>query len=544
MVEIKKIFTKNLIIFLIGILVLFTVAPSEKINAASGNQFKASIVGDKVNLTWKIENDRDYRVYRSLDGRNYDLLGIDGKVYSEENPIKVFQIIPGNRDNSNTNFHLMNWLRNENLIDARGSYANEWERKGRPRTSDELAKLPVAYFSEFSQRPDFYLKDSNGNWKYDVLFIGGLDSKSIDPNFAFSVEARIAIMQFIESGRGVIFGHDTLAGGNSVLPYQTQFNEFAYYTNIQLNGGENSLKSYKNGANKIKAVKRGLLTDSAYNIYQLSDSIGIHYSHNVGQQVLTTGEIWYKFDSNTASTGNDNVYVTTHGNVATIQLGHNEPDRPIPESLFTEEEHLLANLIYYCATVQTAIAPNGVITVTDKTVKLKDDVAPTVDIDEIRSDNNSVDLEISATDRGKKYTYVLAEYSKSRGGGAIKSTLSSFEYTTGIQNLYYTADFGKNWESTTNNSINLYINKGTDVKNLHFTASDNSNNITEPYLAYQIDAKTKKQSNLIYIDKKGNEHRVNKVLYKGVNDADYKQIDAYWYYDAKGKKTYKINIDE
>ena len=111
MMEIKKIFTKKLIMFLIEILVLFTVAPSEKINAASGNQFKASIVGDKVNLTWKIENDRDYRVYRSLDGRNYDLLGIDGKVYSEENPIKVFQIIPGNRDNSNTNFHLMNWLR-------------------------------------------------------------------------------------------------------------------------------------------------------------------------------------------------------------------------------------------------------------------------------------------------------------------------------------------------------------------------------------------------------------------------------------------------
>ena len=542
--EIKKIFTKKLIIFLIEILVLFTVAPSEKINAASGNQFKASIVGDKVNLTWKIENDRDYRVYRSLDGRNYDLLGIDGKVYSEQNPIKVFQIIPGNRDNSNTNFHLMNWLRNETLIDARGSYANEWERKGRPRTSDELGKLPVAYFSEFSQRPDFYLKDSAGNWKYDVLFIGGLDAKSTDPDFYFSVEAQVAIINFIESGRGVIFGHDTIAGGDSVLPYQYQFNfVFKDYANIQLNGGENSLKAYHNGSDKIRAVKRGLLTDSKYNIYQLSDSIGIHYSHNVGQQVLTTGDIWYKFDGSNVRSGNDNVYVSTHGNVATIQLGHNEPDRPIPESLFTEEEHLVANLIYYCATVQSVIVPNNVVNITDKTVKLKDDVSPTVDIDEIRSDNNSVDLEISATDRGNTYTYVLAEFSKSQGGGP-KYTFSSFEYTSGIQNLYYTADFGKNWESTTNNSINLYINKGTDVKNLHFTASDNSNNITEPYLAYQIDAKTKKQSNLVYVDKKGNEHRVNKVLYKGINDTEFKQIDAYWYYDAKGKKTYKINIDE
>lgn len=68
---------------------------------------------------------------------------------------------------------------------------------------------PVA-ISEFNDNPAKYLKNTNGSWKYDTVFFGSWDNNGTQD---ITEEAVQLLIEFIQSGRELLLGHDTIYHG-------------------------------------------------------------------------------------------------------------------------------------------------------------------------------------------------------------------------------------------------------------------------------------------------------------------------------------------
>lgn len=66
-----------------------------------------------------------------------------------------------------------------------------------------IIKIDKISIDSYNADPDGCLKDSSGNYKYDVVFFGTADSNASRDLTDTSLEATV---RFIKSGRGTIFG--------------------------------------------------------------------------------------------------------------------------------------------------------------------------------------------------------------------------------------------------------------------------------------------------------------------------------------------------
>ena len=188
---------------------------------------------------------------------------------------------------------------------------NEYNSKGYGKG---LISVDTVSILDFNANPDAYLKNADGSYKYDVLYFGAWDSNG---NQDLSATAENKTDAFIKTGRGVLFGHDTMVS-NDVISMPNFFN-LAHYCNIQ------TIPKYTVlGVAQIKVAKKGLLTNYPWKIGDVGTVLNVPMSHS---NQLAMGDVWmtyqppYTYSTSAEATGpngqgTNTFYLTSWSNCA------------------------------------------------------------------------------------------------------------------------------------------------------------------------------------------------------------------------------------
>lgn len=465
-----------------------------------------------VSLDWRQYNysNKNFKVYKSSDGgRTYETVGID---YRSVTQVRLLQIYP---------------------IDAAANQLKVWmENNGYGKG---IIKVDSVYIDTFNANPYGYLKDSNGNWRYDVLLFGTWDCNNYKD---ISDSAYNAVSQFINAGRGVIFGHDTICHFNASPATHKNFEKFKnlldltitdYYENIDYSGYVGSAKA---GGTKVRIKRKSLFTTYPWSIGNVGTELTIPYAHTLRQALPNTNNVDLQFSSYASGYENESWYLTIKNNCAMIQTGHSSGQAT------TDEQKILANLVFY----MNQLLFN---TYTTNDASAQDFASPNTPS---VTQNNSI-LSYSAEDNGSTYWYYIESYSKddtSPAGLIDRSGKQSLTVTTGVKKYRYL--FSNNATEI------LTISKGTettgtsvpvnyDYKYFHVAAVDGAGNISatksvEVKRQFNLNFNYNKPSNASH-DITGNEVASKKVTYKEkYGDLPNPKLEGWkfkgWYTSATG----------
>ena len=205
----------------------------------------------------------------------------------------------------------------------------------------KIIVTPVT-ITNFNANPDLYLKNG-GEYIHDVVMFGSWDDNNgtdLTPASAAAVET------FLNSGRGVLFGHDT-------QHWNKNFASLAHYINMDIL--ENNV-GYFRGSERIKVVNNGFLLKYPHHI-PYGDTLDIPCTHTSGQ--FAKGIVWMNFPEpqqgpcfhapiiELPNGGTNDFYLTTWNNAAMIQTGHSSG-----ESTF-DERKVIANTLWYLSQLTT-----------------------------------------------------------------------------------------------------------------------------------------------------------------------------------------------
>lgn len=395
-----------------------------------------------VSLDWSSYDyaDKNFKVYKSSDGGNtYETVGID---YTLVDEVKCLQIYP--------------------IADASNQLKTWMETNGYGKG---IIKIESVYIDNFNSNPDAYLKDSNGNYKYDVIFFGTWDrnnSKDLTP------ASKLAVEQYIKSGRGCIVGHDTISYASGA--YWWKHNNFIAldsYFGINNNRTEYMELNHNNISNQVKIIKSGLFTTYPWNIGEAGTILTIPEAHNVGQRIDKATK-WLEFYNslNPTTTSDSNYYLSTYNNCASIMTGHSNGAASV------DEQKILANLIFYC---------NQLIfnTYYSRDSSAQDFANPNAPVLDVTGSN----FTFSATDNGSTYHYYVESFDKNdttETGLLDRSVTKSLTVTTGVRKYRYILDNNANTTVTLSNGTettgtSILENRSYDY--LHVAAIDGAGNI-------------------------------------------------------------------
>ena len=398
-----------------------------------------------------------------------------------------------------------------------------------------IIKVDSVYIDTFNANPYGYLKDSNGNWRYDVLLFGTWDCNN---HKDISDSAYNAVSQFINAGRGVIFGHDTICHFNASPATHKNFEKFKnlldltitdYYENIDYSGYVGSAKA---GGTKVRIKRKSLFTTYPWSIGNVGTELTIPYAHTLRQALPNTNNVDLQFSSYASGYENESWYLTIKNNCAMIQTGHSSGQAT------TDEQKILANLVFY----MNQLLFN---TYTTNDASAQDVAKPnTPNV----SQNNSK-MSYSAEDNGSTYWYYVESFSKddTTASGLIdRSEKKSLTVTTGVKKYRYL--FSNNATET------LTTSKGTETtgtsvpvnygyKYFHVAAVDGAGNISatksvEVKRQFNLNFNYNKPSNASH-DITGNEIASKKVTYKEkYGDLPNPKLEGWkfkgWYTSATG----------
>ncbi|BDR56916.1 BspA family leucine-rich repeat surface protein [Xylocopilactobacillus apis] len=386
-----------------------------------------------------------------------------------------------------------------------GNYLKSWMDQLDPNTGQPVSMglidvTPVS-LSQFNANPDGYLKDSTGSYKYDGLFFGSSDyNGSLEQDI--NVAAQQATASFGNTGRSLIFGHDTVLGNAGWS--HPNFHKFSsdlgviLDTDILVAGG-----SYENDmylSNRVKFSTYGPLGIYPYKL-DPNAIYDITWSHTAGQYLLSTGGAtrWMQFTQSTTSPtlnppgyaydsshkiiGDNNWYLITRNNYAMIQTGHTTG------GCTPDEAKIITNMVYYTSTL-TLSSPGDDHTVNDITPP---DVPTSV---VTKTGDNSINVNFNTKDNPTNYFYRI----KAKTSSTTKySDVVKLPILSGFKGYVYSLDdnptgapkvnknpitgevtnINLNPTSATDNHANLTFNRNPDAgKYLHIVAVDNSNNVS------------------------------------------------------------------
>ena len=302
-----------------------------------------------------------------------------------------------------------------------------------------IIKVTPVSITSFNANPSGYMKDINGNWIYDVIMFGSWDYNN---GKDLTYEASLMVEQFIKTGKGAVFGHDTVAmvPGRSPSLYHPNFARLAGYINVVNRG------TYTNNmSTQVRLNKEGIFTTYPWYIGGVGTILTIPAAHTLDQ--TANGDIWLKFN-NDIMTGNNNSYLTTWNNCAMIQTGHSSG------AATADEQKILANVIFYVnqLTAETAIsdysgrdyaAPNGIKN-------------PKYEFDNNGGFRYMFDVPL---DNGTEYSYYVQAIAKD-GNSSANSNIVTTTIATGIKGYSYVVDNSSTTipdsiVDTTSNIINI-----------------------------------------------------------------------------------------
>jgi len=341
-----------------------------------------------VNLDWNEISNNDekygYRILRKQEGKKWETRSTwDGK-----EKVKVLNIYPGG---GATNC-LIDWM--ETTVSETGEPAG----KG-------LFEIDTVYIGSYNRNPDSYLLDENGNYRYDVLMFGTSDSNS---GMDLTEKSYEATRKFIETGRGVLFGHDT------VVYWMEYFSRFADMLGMKM---ENWYRLRE--CSTVKIVNQGFLTSYPW---KLTGTLNIPRTHTQAQYTggSLPSTVWMElqtgYDTDIETGATTSAYLFTNNQLAMIQTGHRGG------AATDDERKIIANTLFYLKqyTYNTHTSDNS----------FYDLESPEITNTEI-SENGSVTL--YGKDNGTTYQYYVEGIASSAENENVQSNIVTSTALSGLQ---------------------------------------------------------------------------------------------------------------
>ncbi len=264
-----------------------------------------------------------------------------------------------------------------------------------------LFNIDSVHIDTFNADPESYLLNETGGWKYDVLFFGSSDSNSHRDLNEHSVEAT---QLFINSGRGVLFGHDT------ICTYEPNYNfaKFADQLGILVNNDDTYVAT-----TSVSVVKIGALTNFPWNIRGV---LNIPTCHSSGQYVggSLPAKEWLTLNApqliDEETGAHSNFYLVTNDNLGMIQTGHSTGHAT------DDERKVLANTLFYLHQLSDLT--------TAKDSSFYDVDAPdTPNVTAGEISGMTVPLSMDSKDNGTVYEYYIAAEPSADNGEIVKSNV-------------------------------------------------------------------------------------------------------------------------
>lgn len=401
------------VIVVAGVFALFTskeTPKKEKIEASevvtagdfrltADNRWDGTDKRSYAELNWDDVSDlssEGYRLYQSEDGTNWDMRSTR---YGDA--IEVLNIYPDIYQNN-----IRDWMSD-------------------PTVGLGLINVTPVSLSDFNSNPNSYLRNAQGEYQYDVVFVGTANANN---NVSFNKTAVDRLIEFIEAGRGLLVGHDVLSGNTrgwaGVTADLTQNNRLAPYLGIELRN-QHVLNEVYPGSDTVVVNNNGYLMKYPHEL-ENDQELSIPYTHSFGQQAGSrhNGTIWLKFknpgswdlskiydepDSTTT------FYLVTNGNAGMIQTGHSGGTSTV------DERKIIANTLYNLAQITLESKAND-YTVLDNAKPESPDLI-------IRCGNEeNVNIRVDAKDKGKEYQWYIEANTKSSGvktSDKVKETITS-----------------------------------------------------------------------------------------------------------------------
>lgn len=342
----------------------------------------------RVNLDWNEISNNDekygYRILRKQEGKEWETRSTwDGK-----EKVKVLNIYPW----SGAKNHLTDWMKN--TVSETGEPAG----KG-------LFEIDTVYIGDYNSEPDDYLLDEKGNYRYDVLMFGTSDSNA---GMDLTETSYKATLKFIETGRGVLFGHDT------VVYWMGYFSRFADMMGMKM---ENWYCLRE--CSKVKVVNQGFLTSYPW---KLTGTLNIPRTHTQAQYTggSLPSTVWMElqteYDTDIETGATTSAYLFTNNQLAMIQTGHSGG------AATDDERKIIANTLFYLKqyTYNTHTSDNS----------FYDLESPEITNIEI-SDNGSVTL--YGKDKGNTYQYYVEGIASSSNNENVQSNIVTATALSGLK---------------------------------------------------------------------------------------------------------------
>lgn len=335
-----------------------------------------------IDLSWNdITNDFDeynYRLYRRTEKNDWE----PRSIWNESEKVRVLNIYPAQP-------YLANWM-TTTISDTETP------------AGMGLFDIDSVHIGMFNNDPETYLIDESGAWKYDVLFFGSSDSNSFKD---LSDASYSCVQDFVDSGRGVLFGHDTVCLNTG----HTNFTKFADQLGILVKVDSNFYQT-----NSTSVVSIGTLTNFPW---MIRGTLNIPSCHSLGQYVggSLTGKEWLTLNAQQIideETGaHSNFYLVTNNNLGMIQTGHSNG------AATDDERKVLANTLFYLHQISSLT--------TAKDSSFYDIDAP--DMPSVTAgelSEKSIPLSLSSKDNGTVYEYyIAAEPIAENNSGTVNSNV-------------------------------------------------------------------------------------------------------------------------
>ncbi len=345
----------------------------------------SSVAADQdnmVNISWNdISNDAEsysYQLNRRTNGGKWE----PRSIWNEEEHIKVLNVYP--RDP-----YLVEWM-NTTISDTETPAG-----KG-------IFNIEPVHISTFNNDPEKYLYNDDGSWKCDVIFFGSADCNG---NIDLSTKAMPELQKFIDSGRGVLFGHDTI--------WQRNFNTFADQAGLWV--GPNNV--YR--TTSVSVVKVGTLTNYPWVI---RGDLTVPNTHTSGQYIKDAIE-WItlnntkRTDPDTGYT--DGFYLATKNNLGMIQTGDSTGQAT------DDERKVLANTLFYLYQIsQQTTAKDASFYDVDAPDK------PSFISSEYK--NGKANVKVKSTDHATTYDYYITATPESPDSDSVLSNVRSHTVLSGL----------------------------------------------------------------------------------------------------------------
>lgn len=402
----------------------------------------AELSADKTyaDLSWKFDQDGEpfeYKIYKRKKGET-DFQSIStfdetsGEklktliVYPEKScsnadiPLVSFTDSTGNTKSLPKSASLEAWMEEPNADNPKG-YG-----KG-------LIEVESISGDEFNLRHDTVLKNNDGEFIYDSVVFGIWDCHGQD---TLSDSAYASLVPFLEDGRGVLLGHDSVFRD---VRRKNYLNIGENYGNIEMMPGGYS-GSFR--STDIEIARDGILTRYPWDLGGVGTKLNVPFTHTSYQKY--TGDTWMRWSLPPLSGQSQleyeqtNVFLHSWNNVAMVQSGHSNGEAT------ADEQKILANTLFYLSqkTSETNL----------KDYSSVDGANPDIVVNPVykRNADGGYVAEFSPVkDNGTEYEYYVEAIGKVTGSRYF-SSIKSAEILSGIKG--YSIEVSSQSEPTTTGS--------------------------------------------------------------------------------------------